>query len=216
MGFSGGSLIAIRAAAEHPENYIALIGMAQAVTNSCERDTLMYAFMKEVFTERKDNRSLKRLENAVEPAGEGNVKCNNWYDYVYLLHDAGGGTIMDQTEFQGIVLPIIFCKCYTVSEKMNYVTAMKMYRTTALYQEISGREYDFRTDIPELSIPAFFISGEKDYNCPWELVEDYCDRLQAPDKAFYLIPDSAHSPLWENAEVTCTIMREIKERTSDE
>ena len=97
--------------------------------------------------------------------------------------------------------------------KLNHYRDMYYNHDTSL---ISDREYDFRTDIPELSIPAFFISGEKDYNCPWELVEDYCDRLQAPDKAFYLIPDSAHSPLWENAEVTCGIMREIKERTSDE
>ena len=71
-------------------------------------------------------------------------------------------------------------------------------------------------EIPQLSIPAYFISGQYDYNCPWELVQEYCSILQAPAKEFYLIPEAAHSPLWENPEVTCGILRNIKEMTSDE
>ena len=216
MGFSGGTTIALRAAAEHPEDYIALIDMAQSVTNSYERDTYMYNFMKKVFTERGDKVSLKKLEMSVKQLGDGNVKCDSWIDYVELLHHAGGGTILNQTEFEGIVLPILFCKCYTVKEKLNYVPAMKKYRTTPFYQEVLEREFDFRIDIPELQIPAYFISGETDYNCPWELVKDYCDKLKAPDKAFYIVSDSAHCPLWENPEVTCAVMREIKEKRMDE
>ena len=156
------------------------------------------------------------MEASVEELGGGNVRCRNWFDYVYLLHDAGGGTILNKSEFAGIVLPILFCKCYTVSEKLNYVTAMKMYRTTPMYRELTEQEFDYRTEFPELKIPAFFISGEKDYNTPWKLVKDYCDKLTAPDKEFYLIPDSAHSPLWENPEAACAALKEIKERTSHE
>lgn len=40
--------------------------------------------------------------------------------------------------------------------------------------------------------------------------------LEAPDKGFYLIPDAAHSPLWENPEKTCEILRQIKEKNTDE
>ena len=215
MGFSGGSAIALRVAAEHPENYIALIDMAQCVTNGSERDTLMYDFMKKTFTERNDKASMKRLEAAVKQQGDGSVRCENWFDYVYLLHHAGGGTILNQSEFKGIVLPILLCKCYTPREKLNYVTAMKMYRTTPLYHDAIEVEFDFRNDIPELQIPAYFISGATDYNTPWELVKDYCEKLKAPDKAFFLIPNAAHSPLWENPQVTCNIMREIKEKTNE-
>jgi hypothetical protein len=48
------------------------------------------------------------------------------------------------------------------------------------------------------------------------LVEDYEKKLDAPDKDFYLIPDSAHSPLWENSEKTCEILKQIKEKTENE
>lgn len=215
MGFSGGTHIAFRAAKQHPEDYYALIGMAQAVTDSDEQTELMYNFMKEVFTSHNDKASLKKLEECVDKPNDGSIQMKaDWADYVYLIHKAGGGTIKDKTEFEGVVFPIIICKCYTVSEKINYVKAMKMYRTTPLAKELS--DFDYRTEIPKLSIPVYFISGEYDYNCPWELVEDYENILEAPDKGFYLIPDAAHSPLWENPEKTCEILRQIKEKNTDE
>jgi pimeloyl-ACP methyl ester carboxylesterase len=62
-------------------------------------------------------------------------------------------------------------------------------------------------------VPAFFISGEYDYNCPWELVQEYSEIISAPQKGFYKISDAAHSPLWENPEDTCKALREIKEMT---
>ena len=210
MGFSGGTHLALRAAYQHPEDYYALINMAQCITDSYERDTLMYEFMKDIFTSRNDKSSLNKLENIVEHIEGSNVKCYDWYEFVNLLHDAGGGTILNKTEFTGIVLPIIFSKCYTVSEKINYIRGMKMYRKTPLSEELKG--FDYRKEIPELQIPVYFISGESDYNCPWPLVKEYCDMINAPDKGFYLIPDSAHSPLWENAGVTCEVMRQIKEK----
>ena len=59
---------------------------------------------------------------------------------------------------------------------------------------------------------GLFINGEKDYNCPWELVEEYCEVLSAPDKEFVKIPNAAHSPLWENPQATCEFLRKVKEK----
>ena len=214
MGFSGGAHISLRAVEAHPENYYALINMAQPVTDGPEQDALMYGFMRRVFEERKDAKSLKRLEESIERTETGEIVCKDWYNFVALVHKAGGGTIKDKSEFEGIVLPILFCRCYTVKEKLQYVPAMKMYRKTPLAEELDG--FDYRESITSLEIPAFFLSGESDYNCPWELVKEYTDIIDAPDKEFFLIPDAAHSPLWENPSVTCDILRQIKERTINE
>ncbi len=213
MGFSGGSHIALREAARHPENYHAYIGMAQCVTDSYENDTLMYDFMKKVFSGRGDKKNLSKLEASVDHVENGNVKCKDWYSYVMLLHNAGGGTIRDKDEFKGITWPIITAKCYTLKEKINYVVSMKMYRTTPLASELD--DFDYRQSLKELKIPAFFISGEYDYNCPWELVREYNEKISAPSKGFYMITDAAHSPLWENPDETCRILREIKEMTQN-
>ena len=214
MGFSGGTHIALRAAKAHPEDYYALINMAQCVTDSSDNDAQMYEFMENVFLSRNDAVSLRKLQNSVDIDENGNIRCKDWYNFVNLVHKAGGGTIKDKSEFEGIVIPILFCKCYTVKEKLNYVTAMKMYRSTPLYSDLEG--FDYREEINELEIPVYFISGDTDYNCPWKLVDEYSQIIKAPDKGFFLISDSAHSPLWENPEETCDILRQIKEKNYHE
>lgn len=214
MGFSGGAHISLQAAREYPENYYALINMAQPVTDGPERDALMYEFMRRSFKEKKDAKSLKKLDESIKKTETGEIVCNDWYNFVALVHKAGGGTIKNKSEFEGIVQPILFCRCYTVKEKLQYVPAMKMYRKTPLAGELEG--FDYRGSVTSLEIPAFFLSGESDYNCPWELVKEYVDIIDAPDKEFFLIPDAAHSPLWENPSVACEILRQIKERTIDE
>lgn len=214
MGFSGGAHISLRAVEAHPENYYALINMAQPVTDGPEQDALMYEFMRRVFTEKEDAKSLKKLEESIARTETGEIVCKDWYNFVALVHKAGGGTIKDKSEFEGIVLPILLCRCYTVKEKLQYVPAMKMYRKTPLAEELDG--FDYRESITSLEIPAFFLSGESDYNCPWELVKEYAEIIDAPDKEIFLIPDAAHSPLWENPSVTCDILRQIKERTINE
>lgn len=212
MGFSGGTHIALRAVQKHPEDYIAYIALAQVVTDSAENDTLIYEFMKERFTERNDQRRLKKLEAMVHQEEDG-LHCDDWGSFIFLLHDAGGGTVLNKSEFWGVDMPVTFARCYTITEKINYIRGLKMYRTTTFSKEME--HHDYRDSIPRLDIPVYFISGDTDYNCPWPLVEDYCNRIEAPDKKFYKIKNAAHSALWENSDDSYQAMQEIKERTYD-
>lgn len=210
MGFSGGSRIAINAASKYPELYYAYIGMAQVVTDRSERDQLMYDFMKSVFEERGDRHNLKLLENSVHYEDEM-LCCNDWGKYVILLHKAGGGTTHNESELVGVDIPIVLAHCYTIPEKIDYIRGLKMYRRSSFEKE--GKDFDYRESLDSFSIPTYFISGEYDYNCPHPLVEDYCNKITAPDKKFYLIDNAAHSPLWENARDSFDAFKEIKEKT---
>lgn len=213
MGFSGGSRIAINAVKKYPNLFYAYIGMAQVVTDLSERDQLMYDYMKSVFEIRKDKNSLKELESAIYYDEDG-IHCKAWGKYVMLLHKAGGGTTYNETEFVGVDLPIILAHCYTIPEKIGYLKGLKMYKNTAFENEQKG--FDYRESLNEFEIPVYFISGEYDYNCPHPLVEEYCYKITAPDKAFYKIENAAHSPLWENAEDSFNVFVEIKEKTYHE
>ncbi len=210
MGFSGGTKIALETVSTHPEHYRAYIGMAQYICDGGDNDTLIYDFMKKVFTERNDQRRLKKLENMVVKGTDGKVECKEWAPFIYLLHEAGGGTTLNETEFVGIDIPIMLARCYTFREKFEYILGMKMYRKTTLSEEMKG--VDYRKKITELSVPAYFLSGEYDYNCPWPLVQEYSEILKAPDKEFFLVEQAAHSPLWEQADRSYDIMAEIRNR----
>ena len=212
MGYSGGTTIAIPTISRYPELYYAYIGMAQVVSSGPENDTLIYNFVKDIFTGRNDKRRLKKLDQAVEFLDNGMVKCKSWADLIYLLHDAGGGTTLNETEFEGICVPIMLAHCYTVKESYEFIRGMYMYRTTTLNKQ--NENIDYRKDYPEFEIPVYFLSGNYDYNCPWPLVEEYCNMLKAPDKHFYLVENAAHSPLWEQQAVSYDIMKEIKEKTN--
>lgn len=209
LGFSGGTYIGLEAVSLHPEDYYAYIGMAQVVCNGEDNDTVMYEFMERTFTERGDMTSLKKLKASVEPGSEGKVICKDWASYVYLVHKAGGGTIKDKSEFSGIIIPIIKARCYTPKEKIDYIRGMKMYRTTPFYKEMQTRDY--RDRITKLEVPAYFISGEYDYNSPWPLVEEYEKKLDAPKKGFLLVEDAAHSPLWENSAAVVEFLAGIRD-----
>ena len=209
MGFSGGSTIALNTAKAYPTDYYALINMAEVVTDSSDRDTSMYNFMKEVFTKKKQKKLLKKLEDNTIHLDNNKVKCKSWDSYVMLVHDAGGGTILNKSEKDGITIPIILARCYTIKEKINYIKSLKMYKKSPLEKELVN--YDYRVDINNIDIPIYFISGEYDYNCPVDLVEDYYNIISAPKKGFYKIKNAAHSPLWENPSETIKVLINIKE-----
>ena len=210
MAFSGGTNIALKTIEKYPEYYYAYIAMAQVICEGEDNDTLIYQFMKDTFTQRGDKKKLKKLEQIVDKKDNRKVECHDWYEFVTLLHEAGGGTTMNETEFKGIVMPILRAHCYTLKEKFDYIKGMKMYRTTTLDQELGNKDYR-KTDLV-FDIPIYFISGDHDYNCPWPLVEEYRDMIDAPDKEFYLIENAAHSPLWEQQETCFEIMKESKNR----
>lgn len=215
MGFSGGSYIALNTVARYPDNYYAYFGMAQVVCKGPDNDTPMYEYMKKTFTKRKDNKRLKKLEEQVYHLENGQVSCKEWGPYVMLLHEAGGGTIKDKTEFTSIVLPILTCHCYTFHEKFDYIKGMKFYDHTTLKKE--QYQNDFRKTVPSVEIPIYFLSGSYDYNCPWEVVNEYCKQINAPKKGFYLIENSAHSPLWEQPKETIDIILELtKDQRNEE
>jgi pimeloyl-ACP methyl ester carboxylesterase len=60
--------------------------------------------------------------------------------------------------------------------------------------------------VPELQIPAYFISGAYDLTVNHDLSKGYYDQLRAPVKAFYTFADSAHSPLFEEPERFLEVM----------
>lgn len=208
MGFSGGTHIALQAASRFPEKYYGYFAMAQAVCSNSDNDTEMYNFMKKVFTDRKNSASVKKLESLVNHLDNNKVECKDWPAFVYLLHKAGGGTIKDKSELTGISIPIFLSHCYNLKEKISYIPSIKMYRKTTFASE--NKKHDYRKDITELKIPVYFISGEYDFNCPWTLVKEYYETISAPEKDFILVPDAAHSPLWENPQPVVDFMKSKK------
>ncbi len=52
------------------------------------------------------------------------------------------------------------------------------------------------------------VHGAHDLTCSLDVAKDYFDGLEAPHKVFHTFADSAHSPLFEEPERLCAVLRD--------
>lgn len=56
-------------------------------------------------------------------------------------------------------------------------------------------------DMLEYEVPMYFISGSSDYTTPFQLAEEYCKSITAPDKKMIIIEGAGHNPYLDLPEV---------------
>lgn len=71
----------------------------------------------------------------------------------------------------------------------------------------------FGFDISQLSqsyeVPVYYIAGEADYSVCQNDVKQYYDKINAPDKGFYMLDNTGHSLFMDNPQLYCDTVKEI-------
>ncbi len=71
----------------------------------------------------------------------------------------------------------------------------------------------FGFDISKLSesyeVPVYYIAGDSDYGVCQNDVRHYYDKITAPDKAFYMLENTGHSPFMDNPQLYCKTIKDI-------
>lgn len=207
MAHSWGTFIGIQAAALAPELYTAYIGVGQ-VADTSESERLAYAYMLEQYEASGNDRMVKQLKAYDVPArtDAGIIPYFKSMLRDNAMHGLGIGTARDMDSVvTGIFLPVMKCPAYTLGEKVNIWRAKAFLRneTGLLKQLFSTRTADI---VPQLRIPAYFVSGAYDLTVNRDLSKEYFTQLKAPVKAFYTFEDSAHSPMFEEPERFLQVM----------
>ena len=74
----------------------------------------------------------------------------------------------------------------------------------------------FGFDISQLSeiyeVPVYYIAGESDYGVCQSDVKQYYDKIKAPDKGFYMLDNTGHSPFMDNPNLYCDTVKEILDK----
>ncbi len=199
MAHSWGTFIGIQAAAQVPELYHAYIGVGQ-IADTPESERRAYAYMLAQYEAAGNTGMADRLKeyNVLEP--QPDTSLLPYFKSMLrdkAMHELGIGTTRDmRSVITGIFRPVMKSPAYTLGEKISIWRAKAFLRseTGLLEQLFSSRAADI---VPELKIPAYFISGAYDLTVNRDLSEEYFKQLQAPVKAFYTFEDSAHSPMFE-------------------
>ncbi|MGZ4603083.1 MAG: alpha/beta fold hydrolase [Kineosporiaceae bacterium] len=205
LGHSGGSFIALQAAARASEKYHAYIGMAQMVNQLCS-EVLAYEYMLRRFREIGDDRMVPRLEAAPVTMSGGTPPA-----YLKVrdraMHRLGVGTTHEMTSVvTGIVWPSLRSRQYTAREKVALWRAKATSGVSALWTEMLST--DLAERVPRLGLPVYLLHGVHDYTCSYDLARAYAQRVEAPIKGFYTFTDSAHTPVFEEPDRGRRIMRE--------
>ena len=197
MAHSGGTPIAIQAAAKAPQLYSAYIGMAQ-ITNQAESESIAYKYIMEQYTTMGNSKSLAKLKKYSIPDTDSSFA--HFYQSPMrdqAMHELGIGTMRNMKSiFTGVFLPVWTCKAFSVKEKMNIWISKIIYVKKAKFTE-EIFTMDIPTLVPKLDIPIYFLSGKYDLTVNVDLSKEYFTKLQAPVKGFYTFDNSAHSPLFE-------------------
>lgn len=204
MGHSGGTFIGIQVAAQAPELYHAYVAVAQ-MSNQLTSEKLAHAYMLERFREDGNVKMARRLEQAVP--GD-TVPLPDEYLSVrdVAMHELGVGTTRDMDSIvTGLLLRSLQFREYTLAEKVGLWRG-KILSGSRLWN--SQLETDLSKKVTRLDVPVYFLHGVHDYTVSYPEARSYFEALDAPMKCFYTFEESAHSPLFEEPEKTCTIMRD--------
>jgi pimeloyl-ACP methyl ester carboxylesterase len=122
------------------------------------------------------------------------------------MHRLGIGTTHDMRSIvTGLLLRSLRSREYTVSEKVNMWRG-KLFSGKRLWN--AQLATDLTKLVTRLEVPVYFLHGIHDYTVSYPEAKSYYEQLEAPVKGFYTFQHSAHSPLFEEPEKTCKILRE--------
>lgn len=204
MGHSGGTFLGMHAVARSPERFHAYIGVAQ-MADQRRSERLAYERMLQMFRAAGDTRMVRRLEAA--PVTPDAVPRNYLAVRDDAMHRLGGGTMRTiRSAARGIFLESLMCPDYSLSDKINLWRGKISSGVSSMWTAMLATR--LASDIPRVAVPVYFVHGAHDLTCSIDVAREYFTSLEAPRKAFYTFEDSAHSPLFEEPDRFCAILRE--------
>lgn len=214
LGHSWGTYLGLMAAKREPELYVAYIAMSQIV-NQKESEIEAYQYMLDQYTIKGNKKMIKRLNEYHIMDDENELlmyRKSALRDQA--MHDLGVGTMHDMDSvIQGLFLPSLRCRDYTIEERINIWRGKIFSKDTQMLFTID--DFDARIDVASLDLPIYFLAGIYDYTTSYKLQKVYYDMLDAPIKGFYTFHDSAHSPIFEEPSFALEIfLQDIRNLTA--
>ncbi|MFE9654746.1 alpha/beta fold hydrolase [Micromonospora sp. NPDC006431] len=192
LAHSGGTIPGLLAAQRHPELFAAYVGVGQVVSlreadRSQYADTLAWA------------RRTGRTGLADRMAVQGPPPYPDIWAYEPLLTNEAGAFAFDRTgageDETGMVGSL------GVPEQSPLETAHVfgfLDGWDVLYPRL--QELDFRRDVRQLQVPAYFVDGAHEVPGRLRLFDEWYAQLQAPRKDHLVIPGAGHRSLFERPE----------------
>jgi len=207
VGESWGSILGIWMVQEHPERYFSFVGLAQMVA-FLETDLYDYQLALELTSAAGNSKTHDALLKQGPPPYYGKGTAWKVTRYIMVLSQQ----MLRNPQITGPgydTFGDIFAAEYGLYDKVNYFRGL-LKVMDVMWPQLW--EVDLRKDVPELSVPVYFIEGRHDVNAPPHLAEDYLEKLEAPFKELIWFEHSGHSPWVDETDRLVDLMIEISEK----
>jgi len=198
VGHSWGTVVGVLLAQKYPNDIATYVGIGQFI-NGVENERILYQFVIDKAHERNDKKGIKELEEIGQPI-QGKYKDNKIAQIRNYLHKYGGASYESKKSIWADVaegIPLMLSE-YTITEIFKYIKGMNY---SLKYLDISM--VDFLTTAKEIKVPVVLMLGHHDYNCPFELAEQWFNNLIAPSKKLIWFEKSGHCPQYEENALWC-------------
>lgn len=194
VGHSWGSIIGLKFSSRRPDLIESYIGIAQVVDMK-RGEEISYKFTLEESIRRNNKKAITQLKKIGEPPYK---KINDGGIQRKWLSKFNGAT------YKGSLLGIIFKNISLKDVKfLKIIDFIKGAIFSLNCLEDEQNKVNFLEDILEINVPVYFCCGRRDYNVPFELVEEYYEKLSAPHKEIVWFEKSAHVPNLEERDKFC-------------
>ncbi len=205
LGHSWGATLAMQVIFKYPEDYIAYFGVSQFV-NALRNEEESYEFALRKATENQDERSLHKLKiigRPIEGFYKGGLKDTRIQKLIISKYK---GDMLRNNSMLKLIISMAISKEYGF---WRFGQAMKGIAFSLEKLGICLKGIDYFTQITKVNIPVYFFSGIHDYLTPQRILKEYFEILLAPKKEIFIFENSAHSPIFEEANLFNKIIIDI-------
>jgi pimeloyl-ACP methyl ester carboxylesterase len=207
VGRSWGTELGTFLAYRYPEKIAAYLGQGQVV-NGVKNEELSYNFVLEQAEKAGDEKSVALLKKCGPPVNgqyNGGFKGLTTQRKILQKYQKTGGSEKKGGVFTTTVLPRLDLREYTYGDIWGSIRGYKKV-LSAMWPTVT--DYDFVKECNKFETPYYIFQGRHDKNTPSDLVEEFYNVIDAPDKDLIWFENSAHSPMKEEPEKCKSLMVE--------
>lgn len=207
MGFSWGTTLGLWAVQEYPEDFYAFVSVSQEVSYA-EGERLSLDYVQQVAHKTNNEQAKQELAN-IDPA----YKTKDWYTQLmrerkWLL--AFGGVYHTATNQNHEIGMLLKAQEYSLVDFAFWPFGSSASLQT-LWPELM--QVNVMESVPRIDVPVYFLVGRHDYNSPFELTQEYFERLDAPQgKQLIWFENAAHDIFFDEPETLVNTLVEIKDK----
>lgn len=204
LGHSWGSILGSTFVRQYPEEVAYYIGVGQVISMQ-ENERVGYEKLKELIVQANDGRSLKKLEMVGDYPGE---KINFNDDFLKKCLKVR----RLQAKYDLAVkfgLPIWVTAFRSPVFKWTDIPAfLKGHKANGKVREFMGG-FNLKAESADYEVPIYYILGGNDWQTPYVIAQEYFNRINAPHKKLFEIPDAGHMTMLDQPDLFFIALLEI-------